>query len=391
MGFDYFVELEIWSDAGAADGLTVRYFRAIADEDRQQQKRLRNQWSNDLLQMSPQEPPGALCDVFLNPSVDLEALPPYSFWLRFSFTLEKPYISRDEHTFYIIDNPIVRDSVFHLPMVRATNWKGNLRAALWQMGHGSENAPEVRRLLGEIRGDNDGRAGRVFFYPTFFRRVGLEVINPHDRSRRVGKTPILIETVPLNTEGNFTLLYVPCDLLGKAGDVRSEIGEDLVLLTQAIRGMFRDYGFSAKRTSGFGIAAERIQEGFVEMRFQEKRIPGGRPTPGESRSTQALPKYLIAPGQLKPEYLNYDGTFRHHTEQELAQMSKSARQEYDKAKKWWEREGSRYAAESKPSRESPKDSASDRRWLRREFDSFSKLVTVAQEIREQLKQSESEQ
>jgi CRISPR-associated protein Cmr2 len=73
------------------------------------------------------------------PKIDLTPLPPSSWFLQFTFTLAKPYISKDDNPFYIIDNPIVRDKVFRLPMVRPTSWKGNLYSALWQLGHARQD------------------------------------------------------------------------------------------------------------------------------------------------------------------------------------------------------------------------------------------------------------
>jgi len=61
----------------------------------------------------------------------------------------------------------------------------------------------------------EGRQGRLFFFPTFFDKIGLEIINPHDRERRVGKNPILFECVPAGATGTFRLLYVPYDFPGE--------------------------------------------------------------------------------------------------------------------------------------------------------------------------------
>jgi len=79
-----------------------------------------------------------------HPTIDIFALPQFSWFLQFTFTLAKPYISKDDNPFYIIDNPIVRDKVFRLPMVRSTSWKGNLYSALWQLGHRLDSRWEFR-------------------------------------------------------------------------------------------------------------------------------------------------------------------------------------------------------------------------------------------------------
>jgi len=62
----------------------------------------------------------------------------------------------------------------------------------------------------------EGFRGRLHFYPTFFARIGLEVINPHPRDTGAGKQPIYFESVPAGTPGVFTLLYVPLDLVGRS-------------------------------------------------------------------------------------------------------------------------------------------------------------------------------
>ena len=36
--------------------------------------------------------------------------------IRIVFSLKKPYISRDDENFYIIDNPVCKDNVFKVPL-----------------------------------------------------------------------------------------------------------------------------------------------------------------------------------------------------------------------------------------------------------------------------------
>jgi CRISPR-associated protein Cmr2 len=396
MSFDYFVELDR-AAAGAVDEVvdrfTTQYFRLVAEGQQQQANDLREQWVGKAKRKSlaSKVPTGAFWEMIAKPNIDLVPLPPGSFWLRFKFQLAKPYISRDDRVFYIIDNPIVYDKVFQLPMVRPSNWKGNLRAALWQMGHVREDEPQMGRLFGETRGDEGGRAGRLFFYPTFFDTTSLEVINPHDRVRRVGKNLILFESVPQGTAGTFTLLYVPFDLLGTGRIASHEAVEDLRLITTGLQAMFRRQGFSAKRTSGFGVARETIEEGLLEMRIAEPG-PAELPIRPGPPPAQPLAKYLAALGRLKQEYLNPEGTFRERSEAELAKMSKSARQEYEKAKKWSEREGRALAGRSQPQAEPPlPETRPAKQWLRREFHSFEQLVKIAEDIVPQLGKHEGEQ
>lgn len=61
---------------------------------------------------------------------DLASLPAYSFALQFTFRLRKPYLSRDDTDWHILDNPVRKEKVFGLPMVAPAGWKGALRAAM---------------------------------------------------------------------------------------------------------------------------------------------------------------------------------------------------------------------------------------------------------------------
>ena len=54
-------------------------------------------------------------------------------------------------------------------------------------------------------------------------------------------------------------LYVPYP---KGRDFKEEqIKEDLMFLAKALKLMFYIYGFSAKKTSGFGVIEEKLNEG----------------------------------------------------------------------------------------------------------------------------------
>jgi len=279
MSIDYFVELEKqisskkpeeWNTGES----TVHYHRLIADGKKRDADDSRTKWSKRVSKVSIPEPEHELWQMIASPKVDLTYLPYASWFLQFTFTLAKPYISKDDNPFYIIDNPIVRDKVFQLPMVRSTSWKGNLYSALWQLGHDKQDDEQMQRLFGEIRGEEGGRAGRLFFYPTFFTQTSLEIINPHDRKRRVGKNPILFESVPAGARGTFTLLYVPFDLIGKdENEIQNQALADLQLVAEGLKEMFLTYGFSAKRTSGYGVAEEKVTNGILTGRFPGLAAP----------------------------------------------------------------------------------------------------------------------
>ncbi len=178
-------------------------------------------------------------------------IPKYTFLLTIDFKLKKPYISSDDEVFYPKDNPISKEKVFKIPYIRASSWKGNLRwmatkLLVDEISNGEykderkafkERAKIVRifgtekenvsRYLNRITAEKFGkkpveiqesfikylkekkyigkkvesRRGRIQTYPTYFNRIDLEIINPHDRKTKAGKLPIQIESVPEDTYG----------------------------------------------------------------------------------------------------------------------------------------------------------------------------------------------
>jgi len=236
----------------------------------------------------------------------------YSCLIEITFQLKKPYLSKDDDNFYIIDNPIVKEKVFKLPMVRATTWKGALRFAALKVfeeelqnetiaeSSWKEKRALLVRLFGnekdamekylneiialKIKGDKSkagevekeferyllengyiskeipSRAGRLFFYPTFFDQISLEVITPLSRETKTpARGPIYfetVETVPEGTEGILRIFYYPFDLVAKGEfeKIEEEMKEDIKFLKMALCKMFCETGFSAKKSSGFGTA-----------------------------------------------------------------------------------------------------------------------------------------
>ncbi len=232
-----------------------------------------------------------------------------SFSLYIPFRLSRPYLSKDDEEIFICDNPIRKDKVFKVPMVAPSGWKGALHSAMVRelvnqaeslepdefaqrrfrlsLLFGDEKGEEeyhVKNLAAYLdRAKNDEASdlyrdklkryfnhsekgvphhkGRLYFYPTFFNSIGLEVINPHDRTTGAGTLPIYIESVPIDTNGTFSLLYFPFDRIGRedAGNgfelsLEEEMEQDLKTICRGIRDMFTKYGFGAKTSSGFGIA-----------------------------------------------------------------------------------------------------------------------------------------
>ena len=259
-------------------------------------------------------------------------LPRYSFALWVKFKLIAPYFSKDEDEFYIIQNPILKEKVFKVPMVRGSSWKGALAGAFKKLlneenyvdnrkeiiesylrifGAGSENIKIIEDYLrersknlkdfkntilefmlfelgmkitkgdlDEIKNENDENKlieilnnkisqkiqkslsnlpvefqthkGRAIFYPTYFDKLSLEIINPHDRRKRAGTVPIHYEVVPKDTDGILQIVYIPFDGILKSDDeLKSEVKQDLGILCKAIEKL-SDEGIGAKTKLGWG-------------------------------------------------------------------------------------------------------------------------------------------
>lgn len=329
-------------------------------------------------------------------------LPFGSFMLQFSFILAKPYLSQDDEGFYVCENPIRKEKVFKVPMVAGSSWKGNLRWTAMKIftdklpdrineltlneyfgprsqmvrlfGHEKDamenyldtvlaealcndeekknpecvkekkkfvegEFEEFLRNKGYIGSNVEGRQGRLNFYPTFFDQIGLEVINPHDRKTKAGTVPIYIESVPEGATGTFTLLYVPFDLIGKPEDmVRKEVAQDIETICEAVKEMMTTYGFSAKKTSGFGVIKDSIQGYFLtNAGFPVIEIESEQ-TKKISAPVFSLSRYLTPEGKLQPEFLNPDGTFKEVEPKVYESWNRKKRQVYDKAKKFHEKQ-----------------------------------------------------
>lgn len=381
---------------------------------------------------------------------DLKELPEWSFAIHLKFTLRQPYYSRDDSSFYLLENPIRKEKVFRLPYIAPTQWKGTLRsvmvrqlAARWedsgaasatkadpkqfirwrarlfsmfgterafdlkpdkpqpnkrtekkkkQLSYLDQRLPEslavakYRRYIRRYFAQNGFLAGRLRFYPSFFTQIGLEVINPHSRKTGAGELPILFETIPKGAIADFTLLYVPHDCVGKPPEeMAGEVAEDLQLIACGLHEMFCLYGFGAKTTSGFGRADEAV-EGKLVVRSKDdalRRALRGQPGTAEKQAAQSpLPKYLEAPDRLKPEYLNPDGTLREIREAELQQFGKKAKQEYDKARRWW------LAQVPKTKDVLGDKSKRGDAWPEASFKSFAEMETIVSRIAEALRKGE---
>ncbi len=187
-------------------------------------------------------------------------------WLAFQvdFELLTPWYSRDDRGFHVMDNPVRKDRVFGVPFMAASSWKGMLRwACRMQAGlrehleqhngkmEGWQDPGWILHLFGNEKGEGEEfHRGALVFYPTWFDKIGFEVINPHSRERRAGTQPIYYEVVPPGAMGTLSLLYAPWPGMKPP----PEPEDVLPNLLEAIEALLTTYGISAKRTVGWGTA-----------------------------------------------------------------------------------------------------------------------------------------
>lgn len=322
-------------------------------------------------------------DNFLYSKVNLSTLPNYSFVIKFMFTLKKPYISRDENDFYIIDNPIRKDKVLNLPFVAPSSWKGSLRNSLCQLKYEPEN-DLIRRILRRIFGNEkslseeiDLKRGRLYFFPTFFTKKSLEIINPHSRERRVGTVPILMESVPQDTTGFFTLLYVPFDLIGcDENEIKKQVSEDTQLVSEGLKSMFTYYGFGAKTSSGYGTAYENITDGTITLRTKCIKVLIQKEN--FEHPKDSYKKFLDESGVLKDEFRGKDGGPLSNSE--LGNFNGSQK-EFKRFKIWYNDNIEMWQKYLK-SQNTPESE-----WPIWKFESFSELIEISKNIATSLESS----
>ncbi|GIV87486.1 MAG: hypothetical protein KatS3mg055_0004 [Chloroflexus sp.] len=322
---------------------------------------------------------------------DLTQLTSGAWALHLPFSLRHPYISRDDQTFHLLDNPLKKERIFKVPYVAAPGWKGALRAALRQLGYRADHEATIR-LFGNPRESEEQQAGRLFFFPTFFDRLGLEVINPHDRKTGVGaRGPILLECVPQGATGDFLLLYVPFGQPDQSEDERrATIATDLQVVCEGVRAMLTTYGFGAKTSSGFGTAEEQLA-GAGKLAIRARLVGGMTASSAQPLPQQPeLPRYLESPTRLHPDLRREDGTLKSEAEYQALIESrgqtygKKDKQRYAKAKSWWEREGQALAQQaSEPTPEpAPPETPAVAEYT---FTTLQELVKMAEKVAKQLR------
>jgi len=289
----------------------------------------------------------------LNPTIpDLTIFPSGSWAINLNLKLQKPYISKDDTDFYIIDNPIRKEWVFKMPYIAPSQWKGALRAVMvqqlvewwsdldddrqhtgecskkfvnWRIqltrffGNekeaGSEGADAYLDKVGgydvaekyreqlELLTKTGYFAGQLHFYPTYFTSIGLEMINPHDRETGAGSQPIYFESVPAGADGVFMLLYVPVNCIVEGDDGVDERFA-LCRVAEGLKLMLTECGFGAKTSSGFGVAD--VNDGSLVLNGEGIGFPEQDEIVVEP--PDEFHKYLdLGEGTVQEEYCEDDG------------------------------------------------------------------------------------
>lgn len=259
MSYEYWTYLSK-RDQGNSEDSILRHFHADISGD----KDTKNSTRTDFLKKKKEEETLSsikATDIFGYPE---KPLLPSWLAIKVNFQLKRPWYSKDDRIFHILENPLRKEYLFDVPYIPATTWKGLLRwTCRMQSGlrqhleehngklEGWEDPDWIVDLFGNEKGEKEHfNQGVLAFYPTWFNRIGYEVINPHDRSRRAGTQPVYYEVVPAGASGTLFLLYAPFPGM----TVKSEQKTALRNLFLAIEVLLTHYGISAKRTAGWGTA-----------------------------------------------------------------------------------------------------------------------------------------
>ncbi len=306
---------------------------------------------------------------FLPGESDLGDLPDGSWLLRLDFTLAKPFTSKTESEFhhyeerevkksspekklFEINNPIVRDHTTGYPLVKPTTWKGHLRFAAERLSE-IDKEKIVLRLFGSSR-DDEGQAGRLHFFPTFFTgNTGKEVITPLNRDTRTpsDRAPITVEVVPVGSEGTFCLLYVPWPK-GSNWNI-SQVAEDLQIAMRAVKTMLLEYGFSAKKTAGWGIVQNKLKKGSLFLKglmWSEPGFPAESTSENFEEPQEGFHKFMDDKGNVKRECLQNDQLL---SKAQYKKRRKGDSANFEAFKVWHQKSGNTWAARCAGELESP--------------------------------------
>jgi CRISPR-associated protein Cmr2 len=111
-----------------------------------------------------------------------------------------------------------------------------------------------------------------------------------------------MESVPEGTSGIFSLLYVPYDLIGKDdNEIKNQVIGHIILIIKGIASMFRDYGFGAKTSSGYGIARSNLEDAKLILRSKNVNAAKDKTTALQA-PVESFKKYLNENGSAKEEF-----------------------------------------------------------------------------------------
>jgi hypothetical protein len=203
--------------------------------------------------------------------------------------------------------------------------------------------PWIRHLFGNEREEQeDFQAGTLVFYPTWFDKVGFEVINPHDRSTRAGRQPIYYEVVPAEAQGKLRLLYAP--LPGESARVQPS--DFLDKLLDSIKELLETYGISAKRTAGWGAARIKLEESkvhFLAGGWVEELVGLTATVEVYKPPTEEFNKLMDEKGVPIPILLDEKGELKSPTQLRKVKENKPfTSSEYGAFKDWYDRHGKAY-------------------------------------------------
>jgi CRISPR-associated protein Cmr2 len=286
-------------------------------------------------------------EAFYPQPADLTSMPDGSWLLRIDFSLRKPYTSKAEGEFrsseggYEIQNPIVRDHLTGLPTVRPATWKGHLTFAARL-----EAIEDQERLFGSASGEN-GEAGRLHFFPTFFEgELSREVVTPLSRVTRTPvRGPIDFEVLKAGSRGCFHLLYVPRPVPGAVADV----AVDLERSAKAVGSMLLNYGFSARKTSGWGVTSDQVNGLLSAVGAVWPSSAGPEKKPLFVEPADAFLKFMNDSGAADPRVTKASGEWLSNAEFKTQGGEIGSLTEYKKFRAWYESNGEEWKRRKKGS------------------------------------------
>jgi CRISPR-associated protein Cmr2 len=322
------------------------------------------------------------------PMININLLPFNSFFVRFEFKLKKPFYSKDDEQFYIIDNPICKEFVFKVPMVRPSGWAGALKNAIFKSDdeekHNELKFQSIDRLFGYVSDkETDNKKGFLMLFPTYFDNIKFEVINPHDRERKAGKNPIFYEVVPSKSIGSFSLLYVPLYVSDEEkSHANDKVAFDIDLISKGLKDMFLVHGFGAKTSSGFGIVEDKLMDGKIILKTKCVTVSVHEDIKPPERT---FLKYLNEDGTLKDSFKDAEGKpITNITGEKLSQSGGGSLKEFKMFKQWYKCHADGWQKHLQP------EAKTSIEWPTWPFSTFDELIDIAKHVSQELQNSKEE-